>query len=180
MIIHASKSVLNSLIRLFLTKASTGKPLEARERGKYTKYHSGAPTDSVISSVDLERVLEGAPLKFNDQLLLLHHLHQRESPEEVMRLFHIYFWVQVHGIPTSFMSENVGRQLGNFLGEFISYNAGNNSTFWRSYMRIRVKMVGGLYVRHGSKSRYRLPTSTVAKHIGRGVSIAYRPIRKIR
>ena len=33
---------------------------------------------------------------------------------------------------------------------------------------------------HGSKSRYRSPTRTVSRRIGRGVSIAYRPIRKIK
>ena len=32
---------------------------------------------------------------------------------------------------------------------------------------------------HGSKSRYRSPTRTVLRRNGRGVSVAYRPIRKI-
>ena len=33
---------------------------------------------------------------------------------------------------------------------------------------------------HGSKSRYRSPTRTVLRRNGRGVSVAYRPIRKIK
>ena len=44
-------------------------------------------------------------------------------------------------------------------------------------------LVAGLgpdYEEHGSKSRYRSPTRTVPRRNGRGVSIAYRPIRKIK
>ena len=38
------------------------------------------------------------------------------------------------------MSEGVGKQLGQFLGEFLEYDAGNSSACWRSYMRIRVRI----------------------------------------
>ena len=38
------------------------------------------------------------------------------------------------------MSERIGIQLGNAIGEFVSYDHVNNSGFWKSYMRIRVKL----------------------------------------
>lgn len=40
--------------------------------------------------------------------------------------------------PSGFMSKGVGRSLGNFVGEFLEYDAKKSSTFWRPYMRIRV------------------------------------------
>ena len=68
--------------------------------------------------VDLERVMLGAPWTFNGHFLLLHPLQIGESPDEV-NLLHALFWVQVHSIPMGFMSEGVGKQLGQFLGEFL-------------------------------------------------------------
>lgn len=38
------------------------------------------------------------------------------------------------------MSEAVGMQLGNFFGEFISYDPKNNSSIWRECMRVRMKL----------------------------------------
>ena len=38
------------------------------------------------------------------------------------------------------MSERIGVQLGNAIGEFVSYDHVNNSGFWKSYMRIRVRL----------------------------------------
>jgi len=36
------------------------------------------------------------------------------------------------------MSEKAGKNIVNFMGEFLEYDAKNNSNFLRSYMRIRV------------------------------------------
>jgi len=36
------------------------------------------------------------------------------------------------------MAETVGRNVGNYVGEFLEYDEKNSSDFWRRYMRIRV------------------------------------------
>ena len=74
-------------------------------------------------------MLEGGPWTFDNHLLLLHHLRQGEDPSKV-QLIHVCFWVQVYNIPMGFTSENVGRQIGNFVGEFVEYDVANNSGFW--------------------------------------------------
>ena len=38
------------------------------------------------------------------------------------------------------MTEMVGKQLGNFFGTFVSYDAKNNSSIWREFMRLRIKV----------------------------------------
>lgn len=36
--------------------------------------------------------------------------------------------------------ERVGKTLANFKGEFLEYDKNNNSSFWKQYMRLRVKI----------------------------------------
>lgn len=87
--------------------------------------------------IDMRRVLDSGPWSFDNQILLLHHLKQGELPSHVP-LTHINFWVQVYDLPLGYMSEKVGKQLGDFVGKFLEYDCTNNSGVWRSYMRLRV------------------------------------------
>lgn len=50
------------------------------------------------------------------------------------------FWIQIHNLPIGFMSEFVGKTLGNYIGEFLDYDPSNDSCVWRTYMRIHVKV----------------------------------------
>lgn len=49
-------------------------------------------------------------------------------------------WIQVHDLPAGFMSEAVGKQLGNFFGEFLLYDEKNNSSIWRECMRLKIRI----------------------------------------
>lgn len=44
-------------------------------------------------------------------------------------LYQIPFWVQVHNIPTGFMSEAVGKHVGNMIGNFFEYDVKNSYDF---------------------------------------------------
>lgn len=57
-----------------------------------------------------------------------------------MQLYEVDFWVQIHDLPVGYMTEMVGRQLGNFFGLFLEYDAKNNSSIWRGYMRLRIRI----------------------------------------
>lgn len=87
--------------------------------------------------VDLNRIKGGGPWSFDNHLLILHQLEDGEEPSHVP-LLHVDFWVQIFDLPVGFMSEHVGRLLGNFIGKFVEYDMQNNSSLWRTYMRIRV------------------------------------------
>lgn len=54
-------------------------------------------------------------------------------------LFEIDFWIQIHALSVGYMSEAVGKQLGNFFGTFMQYDLNNNSS-WREFMRLRVRL----------------------------------------
>ncbi|XP_016743170.1 uncharacterized protein [Gossypium hirsutum] len=88
---------------------------------------------------DLERVLKGSPWTFNNHLLILHQLMDRDDPLKVP-LIYANFWVQIHEVPLGFFSEALERQIGDFIGKFIEYNGSNLGKGVRHYLRIRVKL----------------------------------------
>ncbi|PNX81822.1 cysteine desulfurase mitochondrial-like [Trifolium pratense] len=50
----------------------------------------------------------------------------------------IEIWCQVHHLPFGFMSEPMGRLVGNHIGKYVKYDDLNNCGSWRKYMRIPV------------------------------------------
>jgi hypothetical protein len=89
--------------------------------------------------LDVQRVLKGGPWFFNKHMLILGPMAEAEQPEQVA-LYSVPFWVQVHNLPAGAMSEKNGKQIAESMGEFLEYDAKNNSSYWRKYMRIRVML----------------------------------------
>ncbi|WJX65751.1 hypothetical protein P8452_50377 [Trifolium repens] len=89
--------------------------------------------------LDMEEVLRNGPWTFDNHLLVMERVHIGVQIENIP-LFHADFWVQVHHLPTGLMKEAVGTQLANYIGSFVEYDKNNNSSLWRPYMRLRVKV----------------------------------------
>jgi len=64
-------------------------------------------------------------------------LPENGKPDQVALNF-VPFWVQVQNIPPGYMSEKVGTDIANYIGEFLEYDVKNNSNYLRTYMRIIV------------------------------------------
>lgn len=88
---------------------------------------------------DMNWVLRGGPWSFNNAMLVLVEVSMGEESLNVP-LWYINMWLQIHDLPSGFMTELVGKQLGDFFGEFIEYDHKNNASLWREYMRIKVKL----------------------------------------
>lgn len=93
----------------------------------------------LFHSEDLNRVFEGGPWIFDNCMLLLRKVYPGELPATVP-LFHLNIWVQIYFLPVGFMKKTVGKQIGDFIGFFLEYYERNNSTFWKEYMRLRVRI----------------------------------------
>jgi 14-3-3 protein epsilon len=87
----------------------------------------------------MEAVLNGGPWTFDNNMLILERVQLGMQIEQIP-LTHVNMWVQVHDLPMGFMKEQVGTKLANYIGNFLEYDKNNNSSFWRQYMRIRVKI----------------------------------------
>lgn len=88
---------------------------------------------------DLQWVVKGGPWMFDNAMMVLEPIAAGEDPLQVP-LWHVNIWIQIHDLPMGFMTEAVGQQLGNFFGEFLEYDAKNNSTIWRECMRVRIRL----------------------------------------
>ncbi|MCH93259.1 hypothetical protein A2U01_0014207, partial [Trifolium medium] len=89
--------------------------------------------------LDMEAVLNGGPWTFDNNMLVLERVQLGMQIEHIP-LFHVMLWVQVHNLPLGLMKERFGTQLANYIGEFVEYDKNNNTSFWRQYMRIRVRI----------------------------------------
>lgn len=88
---------------------------------------------------DMQWVLNGGPWAFDNVMLLVDVIPQGMDPLRV-QLWFLNIWIQVHDLPNGFMTEAVGKQLGNFFGEFLLYDVKNNTSIWRECMRIKIKL----------------------------------------
>lgn len=71
-----------------------------------------------MNLIDIQKVLKNGPWSFDKNMLVLGVMPEGMEPQDVP-LTPIPIWVQVHDVPFGFMSETVGRGLGNFIGEFL-------------------------------------------------------------
>lgn len=88
---------------------------------------------------DMKWMLNNGPWSFDGAMLVTNGIQVGEDPLMVP-LNDIDFWIQIHHLPSGFMVDSVGKQLGNFFGKFLEYDQSNNSSIWREYMRIRIKV----------------------------------------
>lgn len=88
---------------------------------------------------DLNWVVRGGPWSFDNAILILAEIPMGEEPLRVP-LWHINIWIQIFDLSSGFMTEGVGKQLRDFFGEFLEYDQKNNTSLWREYMRVRVKL----------------------------------------
>jgi hypothetical protein len=70
-------------------------------------------------------------------MLVLNTLAEDEDPREV-QLTKVPFWIQVHNLPARFMSQKVGKNIADYIGEYLEYDEKNDNLPWRKYMRIHV------------------------------------------
>ncbi|MBA0799939.1 hypothetical protein Gohar_010417 [Gossypium harknessii] len=89
--------------------------------------------------MDIERVINEALWTFNNHLLIMHRLEENKDLMQMSLIFSS-FWVQVHDLPPRFFSENVMKQLGNFIGRFLEYDMKQLSRGMKNYLRVRVQL----------------------------------------
>lgn len=104
---------------------------------KIQEIEPGLYTFQFNHHLDLQRILKKGPWYFDNHLLVLDFMPEKGKPEQAALNF-VPFWIQVHNVPPGFMTEKVGKDIANYIGEFLEYDDKNNSNYLRTYMKIRV------------------------------------------
>nr|GLL37660.1 uncharacterized protein LOC112095587 [Ipomoea trifida] len=86
--------------------------------------------------MDVARVTEDGLWSFDQNLVVLRRLDNGESPVTVP-LNIATFWVQVHKLPVSFMSEKVVKVIADYIGSFVRSDPTNFTSQWKTFLRRR-------------------------------------------
>lgn len=90
--------------------------------------------------MDLNKVLEGGPWSFEQNMPVYHKLTGTEYPQMVS-LDTVGIWVQVYDIPKGFISEHLLRSVGVYIGEFVKADdLASLDGVWKPYIHIRIKI----------------------------------------
>ncbi|KAL8156414.1 hypothetical protein AgCh_001488 [Apium graveolens] len=89
--------------------------------------------------LDLQKVIEGGPWTFEQNLLLHHKLEANEDAHSV-QLNKMEIWVQIYDLPVGMMSEKLLENVGNYVGTFVKADSQKIHGGWKVFYRIRVIM----------------------------------------
>ncbi|XP_074327202.1 uncharacterized protein LOC141665116 [Apium graveolens] len=89
--------------------------------------------------LDLQKVMEGGPWTFEQNLLILHQLVESENPHQVP-FNKMDMWIQIYDLPRGMLSEKIIQGIGNFVKIFTKSDPANMNGSWRPYVRVRVTM----------------------------------------
>lgn len=89
--------------------------------------------------LDMQKVLDGGPWTFEQNLLAYHKLGDNEDPH-LVNLHKSDIWVQIYDLPKGLVSESILVSIGNFVGKFVKSDPVNMNGGWRMYVRIRVTL----------------------------------------
>ncbi|XP_021303063.1 uncharacterized protein LOC8083790 [Sorghum bicolor] len=88
---------------------------------------------------DWRKVMDEGPWIFRGHAVLLEEYDGITKPSKV-RFKYLATWVRIYDLPTGFRTKNIGRQLGNKIGDFLKVDLDDITSGWRDFLRIRVKL----------------------------------------
>ena len=83
--------------------------------------------------------MDGGPWFFRGDAVLLEEYDGITKPSMV-KFRNLNLWVQVYDVPTGFRTKNIGRQIGEKIGQFLMVDLDDETCGWRNYLRIRIKL----------------------------------------
>ncbi|XP_039062850.1 uncharacterized protein LOC120207461 [Hibiscus syriacus] len=89
--------------------------------------------------VDVNRIDKEGPWYFNTHLLVLHMLQEKEDLM-LVSLNIVDFWVRIVDLPEGFVSERMAKLFGNFISEFLEYDASDVSLGYKGCIHSRVRI----------------------------------------
>ncbi|KAG8365610.1 hypothetical protein BUALT_Bualt18G0123700 [Buddleja alternifolia] len=130
-ILSGSRFNFNALKETMLTAFKPRKQID------FEKLDNGRFLLNFESPNDLDKVLEGGPWCYDNDLVILKLLLENDDPLSVP-LWWVDFYVLAKGLPISKMTKDMASFIGNSLGQFRSVDLARNGVAGGSTLRIRV------------------------------------------
>lgn len=89
--------------------------------------------------LDIQKVIDGGPWTFEQNLLVFHRLGENEDPHTVP-LNKMDIWLQIYDMPMGMLSEKIVQSIGNYVGVCIKTDPLNMNGGWKPYVRVRITM----------------------------------------
>lgn len=89
--------------------------------------------------MDVRKVLEGGPWSFEQNMLIYKQVKEMEDLQAV-DLNEVKIWVQVRDVPKGFISENIMKSVGMYVGKYVKSDPANFDNTWKSYVRTGVTL----------------------------------------
>ena len=96
--------------------------------------------------------MEGSPWTFGRFHLVLYRLKEGDNSKTV-EIKNIDFWVQLHDMNASFMSQRFAKDVDNYIGNYIDGDPDNFIGVWREFLRIRVSIPLDIPIKRRMKLR---------------------------
>lgn len=91
------------------------------------------------SKYQMEWVEKNGPWNFDNNLLLLCQWKKGLSVANII-FMHSPFWVQVWGLPFELMPEEIGKDIGNCIGNYVETDRRSWQIYQAKFMQIRVEL----------------------------------------
>ncbi|KAL8127313.1 hypothetical protein AgCh_014288 [Apium graveolens] len=89
--------------------------------------------------VDIKRIMEGCPWSFNMRALIMARMKEGDNHRNV-DLNKMDIWVQIYDLKAELMTERILKQVGNYIGTYVSSCPSNFVGVWRDYLRVQVSI----------------------------------------
>ncbi|XP_042941294.1 uncharacterized protein LOC122275977 [Carya illinoinensis] len=112
-----------------------------RLAGSFT-FHDILPNLFVVTfdnQKDKQRVLDGKPWLFDNQLLLLKPFDGFTLPQK-MNFDYEAFWVHLNNLPLACMNLEVGTQIGKTIGNVKEVDVREDGIGWGRYLRVKIEL----------------------------------------
>ena len=100
------------------------------------------------SEYELDRILQGGPWSFDNQLLMLKRWKAGMSSKNVV-LEHASMWIQIWGVPFDMMASKVAMEIGNKMGVVEDVERWRRSKEQNLFLRVRVALPISKPIRRG-------------------------------
>ncbi|TXG70630.1 hypothetical protein EZV62_005565 [Acer yangbiense] len=148
LMVDAKNRLSLCLVGKILSRKRVNRDAFMRVIGKIWQVKQGMDMESVAGNIfkfnfrdehDLNRVMAGSPWSFDGALIALEKPVGKGTLDS-LNFNLVDFWVQIYQIPLLCMTKDIGRFLGNMIGQVLEVDGGASGECVGKFLRVRIRV----------------------------------------